>query len=219
MMEMVFSPKHLAGKRVLITAGPTYEAIDPVRGITNRSSGLQGFSIARAARDFGAEVTLIAGPTHLTEPIGVKRIDVVSAREMDEAVQIELDRQRFDLFVSVAAVADWRPGAVSEKKIKKDPTGGILLSDLNWVENPDILARVGERPDKPLTMALLQKQPKAPVSLRLLVKSASASTPLLLWQTTPVKRWNPKPTAFSSSALRPRFPLVLPTNLPAPNSF
>ena len=209
MMEMVFSPKHLAGKRVLITAGPTYEAIDPVRGITNRSSGLQGFSIARAARDFGAEVTLIAGPTHLTEPIGVKRIDVVSAREMDEAVQIELDRQRFDLFVSVAAVADWRPGAVSEKKIKKDPTGGILLSDLNWVENPDILARVGERPDKPLTIG----------SLRLLVKSASASTPLLLWQTTPVKRWNPKPTAFSSSALRPRFPLVLPTNLPAPNSF
>ena len=99
-----------------------------------------------------AEVTLIAGPTHLTEPIGVKRIDVVSAREMDEAVQIELDRQRFDLFVSVAAVADWRPGAVSEKKIKKDPTGGILLSDLNWVENPDILARVGERPDKPLTI-------------------------------------------------------------------
>lgn len=152
MMEMVFSPKHLAGKCVLITAGPTYEAIDPVRGITNRSSGLQGFSIARAARDFGAEVTLIAGPTHLTEPVGVKRIDVVSAREMDEAVQIELDRQRFDLFVSVAAVADWRPGAVSEKKIKKDPTGGILLSDLNWVENPDILARVGERPDKPLTI-------------------------------------------------------------------
>ncbi|WP_410104772.1 bifunctional phosphopantothenoylcysteine decarboxylase/phosphopantothenate--cysteine ligase CoaBC [Sutterella wadsworthensis] len=152
MMEMVFSPKHLAGKCVLITAGPTYEAIDPVRGITNRSSGLQGFSIARAARDFGAEVTLIAGPTHLTEPVGVKRIDVVSAREMDEAVQIELDRQRFDLFVSVAAVADWRPGAVSEKKIKKDPAGGILLSDLNWVENPDILARVGERPDKPLTI-------------------------------------------------------------------
>ena len=67
-------------------------------------------------------------------------------------MQIELDRQRFDLFVSVAAVADWRPGGVSEKKIKKDPTGGILLSDLNWVENPDILARVGERPDKPLTI-------------------------------------------------------------------
>lgn len=134
-------------------------------------------------------------------------------------MQIELDRQRFDLFVSVAAVADWRPGGVSEKKIKKDPTGGILLSDLNWVENPDILARVGERPDKPLTMALLQKQPKAQVSLRLHVKSASASTPLLLWQTTPVRRWNPKPTAFSSSASPPRFPLVLPTNLPAPNSF
>ena len=137
MMEMVFSPKHLAGKRVLITAGPTYEAIDPVRGITNRSSGLQGFSIARAARDFGAEVTLIAGPTHLTEPIGVKRIDVVSAREMDEAVQIELDRQRFDLFVSVAAVADWRPGAVSEKKIKKEKPLPEITDDEKPFEIPE----------------------------------------------------------------------------------
>ena len=152
MLEMTFSPKLLAGRRVLITAGPTYEAIDPVRGVTNRSSGTQGFAIARAARNFGADVTLVAGPTSLDEPMGVKRIDVVSAREMDEAVQIELDRERFDLFVGVAAVADWRPGAFSDRKIKKDSVGGMLLSDLNWVENPDILSRVGERPDKPLTI-------------------------------------------------------------------
>lgn len=151
-LEGFFAPKLLAGKKVLITAGPTYEAIDPVRGITNRSSGQQGFALARAARDFGAEVTLIAGPVGLETPAGVKRIDVVSARDMDEAVQSELDRAHCDLFIGVAAVADWRPAAVSDRKIKKDAVGHVALEDLAWVENPDILARVGERPGHPLTI-------------------------------------------------------------------
>ena len=104
-----FVEKKLAGRRVLVTAGPTFEAIDPVRGLTNRSSGRQGFAVARAARDAGAEVTLVTGPVCLTAPVGVRRVDVVSARDMDAAVQKALDAQRFDLFVGVAAVADWRP--------------------------------------------------------------------------------------------------------------
>ena len=147
-----FAPKVLAGRRVLITAGPTYEAIDPVRGITNRSSGRQGFAIARAARDAGAEVTLVAGPVSLTAPVNVRRIDVVSAREMDAAVQEELDRRPCDLFIGVAAVADWRPGAVAERKLKKTVMGVPALADLIWVENPDVLTRVGTRPHPPVTI-------------------------------------------------------------------
>lgn len=152
MLGGVLAPRLLEGRRVLITAGPTYEAIDPIRGVTNRSSGRQGFAIARAARDFGADVTLVAGPTPLATPPGVRRIDVVSAREMDEAVQNDLDRSRADLFVAVAAVADWRPGLLSARKLKKDSSGRSPMGDLVWIENPDILARVGERPDKPLTI-------------------------------------------------------------------
>ncbi|MDO5532853.1 bifunctional phosphopantothenoylcysteine decarboxylase/phosphopantothenate--cysteine ligase CoaBC [Sutterella sp.] len=148
----VFEKKSLAGKRVLITAGPTNEAIDPIRCITNRSSGRQGFALARAARDAGAEVTLVAGPVSLTTPPQVRRIDVFSARDMDSAVQTELDHQPYDIFIGVAAVADWRPGAVSERKLKKDLTGRAALSDLIWVENPDVLARVGARPNAPLTI-------------------------------------------------------------------
>lgn len=150
--DALFSPKTLSGKRVIITAGPTYEAIDPVRGVTNRSSGRQGFEIARAARNAGAEVTLIAGPVSLATPVGVRRIDVVSARDMDQAVQTELDQSPCDLFIGVAAVADWRPGAVSMRKIKKDASGHSALQDLLWSENPDILARVGERPGAPVTI-------------------------------------------------------------------
>ena len=123
-----------------------------MRGVTNRSSGRQGFEIARAARNAGAEVTLIAGPVSLATPVGVRRIDVVSARDMDQAVQTELDQSPCDLFIGVAAVADWRPGAVSMRKIKKDASGHSALQDLLWSENPDILARVGERPGAPVTI-------------------------------------------------------------------
>ena len=133
-----FEPKVLAGRRVLVTAGPTYEAIDPVRGITNRSSGKMGFAIARAARDAGADVTLVAGPVALGTPRGVNRVDVRSAQEMAQAVAAEVDRA--DIFIATAAVADWRPATASEQKIKKDGSG--VVPTLGFIENPDILAGV-----------------------------------------------------------------------------
>jgi phosphopantothenoylcysteine decarboxylase/phosphopantothenate--cysteine ligase len=133
-----FQPKRLAGKHVLITAGPTFEAIDPVRGITNRSSGKMGFAIARAAREAGARVTLVAGPVALPTPRGVVRIDVESATDMQRAVQASADAA--DVFIAAAAVADWRPASTAEQKIKKDGSGAVPA--LAFVENPDILAGV-----------------------------------------------------------------------------
>lgn len=137
-----FQPKTLRGQRVLVTAGPTYEAIDPVRGITNRSSGKMGFAIARAAREAGADVILVAGPVHLPTPRGVRRLDVRSAREMQQAVEVE--SQRATVFVATAAVADWRPATAAEQKIKKDGSGAVPA--LSFVENPDILAAVAQGP-------------------------------------------------------------------------
>lgn len=137
-----FQPKTLVGQHVLVTAGPTYEAIDPVRGITNLSSGKMGFAVARAAREAGAEVTLVAGPVHLPTPRGVTRIDVTSARNMFEAsVQYA---QSASIFVATAAVADWRPANAAEQKIKKDGSG--VVPRLTFVENPDILATLAQSP-------------------------------------------------------------------------
>jgi len=136
-------PKLLAGKRVLITAGPTFEAIDPVRGITNTSSGKMGFAIAQAAADAGAAVTLVAGPTTLPTPANVERVDVVSAEEMATAV---LNRvAAFDIFVAVAAVADYTPERASSTKIKKDGTPLTIALK----PTVDILATVAARPDAP----------------------------------------------------------------------
>lgn len=135
-----FQPKTLRGQRVLVTAGPTFEAIDPVRGITNHSSGKMGFAIARAAREAGAEVTLIAGPVHLTTPRGVRRVDVVSARDM-LAATVPASEQA-DVFIATAAVADWRPASASDQKIKKDGSG--QTPQLSFVENPDILHTVAQ---------------------------------------------------------------------------
>lgn len=137
-----FHAKLLVGQQVLVTAGPTFEALDPIRGITNHSSGKMGFAIARAAREAGAEVTLIAGPVHLPTPRGVRRIDVLSALEMLEAA--EREAARASVFVATAAVADWRPASHSDQKIKKDGSG--LPPVLNFVENPDILATVARSP-------------------------------------------------------------------------
>ncbi|MDE2368672.1 MAG: bifunctional phosphopantothenoylcysteine decarboxylase/phosphopantothenate--cysteine ligase CoaBC [Burkholderiales bacterium] len=137
-----FQPKLLAGRTVLITAGPTFEALDPIRGITNHSSGKMGFAIARAAAEAGARVTLIAGPVHLDTPAGVQRIDVQSARQMMDAV-LPL-APRHEIFVATAAVADWRPAASAEVKIKKDAERRVPQLDL--VENPDILATVAALP-------------------------------------------------------------------------
>ncbi|MCW5232159.1 bifunctional phosphopantothenoylcysteine decarboxylase/phosphopantothenate--cysteine ligase CoaBC [Verminephrobacter eiseniae] len=131
-----FAPKLLAGRRLLVTAGPTFEAMDPVRGITNLSSGKMGFALARAAREAGAEVTLVAGPVYLTTPRGVRRVDVQSAQEM--LVAVEQHIQDAGVFMATAAVADWRPAQQSGRKIKKDGSGQPPV--LDFVENPDILA-------------------------------------------------------------------------------
>jgi phosphopantothenoylcysteine decarboxylase/phosphopantothenate--cysteine ligase len=133
-----FQPKVLAGKRVLITAGPTFEPIDPVRGITNLSSGKMGYAVARAAREAGAEVLLVSGPTALPTPHGVRRIDVQSAREMYDAVMAAVPGQH--IFVGVAAVADWRVANASSQKVKKQEGGGA--PELKFEQNPDILASV-----------------------------------------------------------------------------
>jgi phosphopantothenoylcysteine decarboxylase/phosphopantothenate--cysteine ligase len=165
-----FAPKVMSGKRILITAGPTFEAIDPVRGITNLSSGRMGYAIARACRHAGAQVTLISGPTSLDAPQGVKRIDVASALAMLAAVDAELELAassiRIDCFIAVAAVADWRVANTAAQKIKKQEgrspaqagldkgagksprkVGSVPLLEL--VENPDILASVARRPGAP----------------------------------------------------------------------
>ena len=142
LLQAQFQPQCLAGQRVLVTAGPTFEAIDPVRGITNHSSGKMGFAIARAAREAGAEVRLVAGPVHLPTPLGVRRCDVQSALQMQAAVQAELDWA--SVFVAAAAVADWRPAHSAEQKIKKDGSG--QPPSLAFVENPDILAQAAASP-------------------------------------------------------------------------
>ncbi len=131
-----FQAKVLQGRRVLITAGPTFEAMDPVRGISNLSSGKMGFAIARAAREAGAQVTLVAGPVALASPRGVLRIDVRSAQDMLQACQTQADTS--DILIATAAVADWRSADAAEHKIKKDGSG--LPPELHLVENPDILA-------------------------------------------------------------------------------
>lgn len=140
-----FQPKSLLGKRVLITAGPTFEPIDPVRGITNLSSGKMGFAIARAAAEAGASVTLVAGPVHLPTPAGVQRIDVRTAQQMHDAVLPQAPRH--DVFIATAAVADWRPASTSEQKIKKG--GKKVPPTFELTENPDILAAVARLPDRP----------------------------------------------------------------------
>ncbi|MEJ8822396.1 bifunctional phosphopantothenoylcysteine decarboxylase/phosphopantothenate--cysteine ligase CoaBC [Variovorax humicola] len=137
-----FQPKVLKGQRVLVTAGPTFEALDPIRGITNHSSGKMGFAVARAAREAGAEVTLIAGPVNQATPRGVRRIDVLSAQGMLESTMG--NAQDATVFVATAAVADWRPASHSDQKIKKDGTGQPPV--LHFVENPDILATVARSP-------------------------------------------------------------------------
>jgi len=135
-----FQPKVLTGQHVLVTAGPTYEAIDPVRGITNLSSGKMGFAIARAAREAGATVTLVAGPASLATPRGVSRINVKSALDMLAAVTEQADKA--SVFVATSAVADWRPASASTSKIKKDGSG--QPPELHFVENPDILATLAQ---------------------------------------------------------------------------
>lgn len=140
-----FQPKVLAGRKVLLTAGPTFEAIDPVRGITNLSSGKMGFAIACAAQEAGAEVTLVSGPVTQPTPRGVTRVDVTSGLEMHAAVMERISGQ--DVFIGVAAVADYRPEAIADRKIKKEDGA---IPDIRLVRNPDILAEVAALPAPPL---------------------------------------------------------------------
>ncbi|WP_415036649.1 bifunctional phosphopantothenoylcysteine decarboxylase/phosphopantothenate--cysteine ligase CoaBC [Azonexus sp.] len=139
-----FTPKILAGRRVLLTAGPTFEAIDAVRGITNLSSGRMGYALAAAARRAGACVTLVSGPVALAEPAGVTRINVRSALEMHAAVMARAPKE--DIFIAVAAVADYRVAQPVAHKLKKDE-GGVPAIAL--IENPDILAEVAALPQGP----------------------------------------------------------------------
>ena len=134
-------PMPLAGRRVLITAGPTHEPIDPVRYIANRSSGKQGFAIAAAARAAGADVTLISGPVDLDDPVGVTTIHVESARDMLRQVEATLP---VEIAIFAAAVADWRVASEGEQKLKKTSAG---MPPLQLVENPDILATISHRKD------------------------------------------------------------------------
>lgn len=144
-ISAALSPKHLAGKRVLITAGPTFEAIDPVRGITNLSSGKMGYAIARAAYAAGAQVSLISGPTALATPFGIQRINVQSAQQMYDAVMQNIAEQ--EIFIAVAAVADWRVLNSSAQKLKKDSNGDVPT--LQFAQNPDILASVAKLANAP----------------------------------------------------------------------
>jgi phosphopantothenoylcysteine decarboxylase / phosphopantothenate---cysteine ligase len=141
-----FVPKRLAGRKLVLTAGPTFEAIDPVRGITNLSSGKMGYAIARAAQHAGAEVVLVSGPVSLNVPSGVRAVQVQSARQMYQAVMAEIAKA--DVFVGVAAVADYGIANTAEQKLKKDGSGQPPTIEL--VLNPDILAEVAALPAAPL---------------------------------------------------------------------
>ena len=142
-IEAFFQARLLAGKRVLVTAGPTFEPIDTVRGVTNTSSGKMGYAVARAARDAGAAVTLVSGPTALAAPRGIERIDVLTAQQMFDAVMARV--AKIDVFIGVAAVADYRPKEAKRHKLKKG-TGDMTLE---LQPNPDILGTVAARRKAP----------------------------------------------------------------------
>jgi phosphopantothenoylcysteine decarboxylase/phosphopantothenate--cysteine ligase len=138
------SPKPLAGRKAIVTSGPTHEPIDPVRYIANRSSGRQGHAIASALARLGADVTLVSGPVTIADPAGVKTIHVERAEEMRDAVLTALPA---DIAVMVAAVADWRVASASDQKIKKHP--GESIPTLALTENPDILKTIGHHTLRP----------------------------------------------------------------------
>jgi phosphopantothenoylcysteine decarboxylase/phosphopantothenate--cysteine ligase len=166
-------PKRLVGRRVLVTAGPTFEPIDPVRGITNLSSGRMGFAVARAAREAGAHVTLVAGPTTLATPRGVDRIDVVTARQMHEAVLVRAAAS--DVFVAVAAVADWRVVNASRTKLKK---AHGAPPQLQFEPNPDILAQVAALPSAPLCVGFAAESER--LVEHAVAKRAAKGVPLIV---------------------------------------
>jgi len=171
-IEAFFAPKRLAGKRVLVTAGPTEEPVDPVRVLTNASSGKMGYAVARAAQEAGAEVTLVSGPVSLATPAGVARIDVRTAQEMFEAVKKRAPSS--DVFISVAAVADYKVKNPSAQKIKKVNGRDVTLE---LAENPDILAYVAGMKDGPFCVGFAAESEKLAQHAK--EKRASKNLPLL----------------------------------------
>lgn len=143
----LFASGSLAGKKVVITAGPTREALDPVRYLSNYSSGKMGYALAQAAAEAGAETVLISGPTQLPAPARVRRIDVVSAEQMHSASQQEA--QGCDLFIAAAAVADYRPAQIATQKMKKNDSDSLILT---LIKNPDIVASIAALNPKPFTV-------------------------------------------------------------------
>jgi phosphopantothenoylcysteine decarboxylase/phosphopantothenate--cysteine ligase len=170
-VQFFFQPKALQGRRVIVTAGPTEEPVDPVRVLTNTSSGKMGYAVARAAREAGAEVTLISGPVALATPAGVSRVDVRTAQEMFEAVK--KDAKDADVFISVAAVADYRVKNPSPQKIKK----GNGAPRLELEENPDILAWVAALPKPPFCVGFAAESEKLAENAR--AKLAKKKVPLI----------------------------------------
>ncbi len=161
-------PRLLDGLSALITAGPTWEALDPVRGITNHSSGKMGYAMARAARDFGAQVTLVSGPVNRNTPREVRRIDVVSAQQMLDAVAEHAPDA--DLFIAVAAVADYRPAAAAEHKMKKKSE----RMKVELIRNPDILASVAAMKRAPFTVGFAAETENAVANARQKLKAKGA---------------------------------------------
>jgi phosphopantothenoylcysteine decarboxylase/phosphopantothenate--cysteine ligase len=170
-IQFFFRPKQLQGRRIVVTAGPTEEPVDPVRVLTNRSSGKMGYAVAQAAREAGAQVTLISGPVSLPTPAGVARVDVRTAQEMFDAVK--KDAANADIFVSAAAVADYRVRNPASQKIKK-ANGGLSL-DLE--ENPDILAWVAAQPNPPFCIGFAAETEKLEQHAR--EKRAKKKIPLI----------------------------------------
>jgi len=172
-IEAFFQPKVLAGRSVLVTAGPTVEPIDPVRGITNTSSGKMGYAVARAARQAGAQVTLVSGPTALAVPAGVTRINVQTAQQMFDAVKKAVAGS--DVFIAVAAVADYRVASQAKQKIKKgDRKEGMTIE---LVENPDILGYVANLPKPPFCVGFAAETEK--LAAHAMQKRAKKNIPLL----------------------------------------
>ena len=171
-VDAFFAPKRLTGKRVLVTAGPTEEPIDPVRVLTNASSGKMGYAVARAASEAGASVTLVSGPVALATPRGVSRINVRTAQEMFDAVKKRASAS--DVFIGVAAVADYRVKNPAAQKIKKGDGKGLVLE---LEENPDILAWVAALPDAPFCVGFAAESEKLAQNAK--DKRAKKKVPLL----------------------------------------
>jgi phosphopantothenoylcysteine decarboxylase/phosphopantothenate--cysteine ligase len=171
-VQFFFQPRRLAAKRVLVTAGPTEEPVDPVRVLTNTSSGKMGYAVAAAAQGAGASVTLISGPVALPTPAGVERIDVRTARDMFDAVRKKA--RAADVFISVAAVSDYRVKHPAARKIKKANGKSVLLE---LEENPDILAWVAALPDGPYCVGFAAESEKLAAYAR--EKRARKKIPLI----------------------------------------